>query len=116
MLRFLTDFSTSSCNVRSKSVLAIMPTTWIRPLPVNQYQSGYVSEIDIVECTDAEIVYGEKVAECFLSTSGDNELCVGIEFAYSHYGSMAVEIRMAMRGDDIHDCILTGSSDTGNAV
>jgi hypothetical protein len=78
-------------------------------LGIDQDNSGYLRKIDVFQFGDVEIVHGKKITDSLLASSRQDQLGFWKEFARGNHGGKAIEIRVAMCGDDIHTRILAGS-------
>lgn len=78
-------------------------------LRIDQHDSGDLREVDVFEFSQVEIVYGEKVADGFLRSGRQDQLGLRKELARSKHRGETVEIRVTVRGDDVHARILAGS-------
>jgi hypothetical protein len=78
-------------------------------LGIDKHEPSDLRELDVLEFADIEVVYGEKISDGLLASSGQDQLRFWKEFACGNHGGQAIEIRVAMRGNDFHVCILAAS-------
>lgn len=87
----------------------------VRVLRIDQHQPRDLRDIDIFEFGHVQIVHGKKIPDGLLASARQHQLGIRKKLARGNHRGKTVEIRVTMRGYDIHERILTGSRYMRNA-